>query len=749
MGGCSLSARGTVQELITDEQIGAIVRGDLRDPFGVLGPHESNGGYVIRVFRPDAREVKLVSRGAGAALGTMERVHPDGVFVKRLPRRARRPSYDLAITPAEGDALRCADPYSFGAVMSEEARYLFNEGNHQKIYEDLGSHRRTIDGVEGVYFAVWAPNAKRVSTVGAFNNWDGRVHQMRLLGSSGVWEIFIPGLQEGAVYKYEIKKWENDHIILKTDPYGYLQEPFPYHGSVVFDLDAFDWTDHDWMEQRRESDMINSPMSIYEVHLGSWKKRGPADDGDTLSYHELAHQLADYIVAMGFTHVELMPVQEHPYVPSWGYQVSGFYAPNHRFGDPAGFQYFVNHMHERGIGVIVDWVPGHFPKDSFSLAQFDGTHLYEHQDPREGVHEDWGTLIFNFGRHEVRNFLSANALFWLDKFHVDGLRVDAVASMLYRNYSRTDGGWIPNKYGGVENLEAVEFLQSTNYLVHERYPGAVTIAEESTAWPMVSRPTYLGGLGFTFKWNMGWMNDILTFFGKDPVYRKYHHNQVTFGIWYAFTENFILVLSHDEVVHGKGSLLEKMPGDPWSKFANVRCLYGFMFGHPGKKLLFMGGEFGMHNEWYSLRSIDWHTLESEHDRYHHQTLLHMVRDLTDRYRHESALWERDFENGGFSWIDHSDRDSSVIAFIRQGREWHNYIVFVCNFAPVVRHHYRIGAPHGGFYEEIFNSDAECYGGAGFGNMGGVHAQQIPWHERPYSLDITVPPLATVAFKWRR
>ncbi len=737
------------KEILTQSQIAAIVQSDLQDPFQALGPHKNENGYSVRVFRPEAREITLLARNNAKSLGTMERIHPDGLFVKHLPRRAKPPEYELAVTRHDGSSARMLDPYSFAPIMSEQSRYLFNEGNNQKIYEDLGAHCRTIDGVDGVHFAVWAPNAKRVSVVGSFNDWDGRVHQMRLLGSSGVWELFIPGLSEGAVYKYEIKKRENDHIILKTDPYGYLQEPFPYHGTVVCNLDTFEWTDQSWMERRRDGEMLNVPMSIYEVHLGSWRKAGPAEDSDYLSYYDLAHQLADYVSAMGYTHIELMPVQEHPYVPSWGYQVSGFYAPNHRFGDPAGFQYFVNHMHERGIGVIIDWVPGHFPKDSFSLAHFDGTHLYEHQDPREGVHEDWGTLIFNFGRHEVRNFLTANALFWLDKFHVDGLRVDAVASMLYRNYSRQEGAWIPNKYGGVENLEAVEFLQSMNHLVHQKYPGAVTIAEESTAWPMVSRPTHLGGLGFTFKWNMGWMNDILTYFSKDPIYRKYHHNQITFGIWYAFTENFVLVLSHDEVVHGKGSLLNKMPGDPWQKFANLRSLFGFMFGHPGKKLMFMGGEFGMHNEWFSLRSIDWHVLESDDDRYHHQTLMRLVRDLAHFYRSETALWERDFDNGGFSWIDHSDRDSSVIAFIRHGNDWHNFLVLVCNFTPAVRYNYRLGVPHAGYYEEVMNTDADIYGGAGYGNMGGVHAQEIPWHERPFSVNLTLPPLSTLIFKWKR
>ncbi|MFW5775375.1 MAG: 1,4-alpha-glucan branching protein GlgB [Chitinivibrionales bacterium] len=735
--------------ILSSQQINDLLRSDLQDPFSVLGMHEEQTGLSVRAFLPGAQSISVRNRETGKSAGEMKKVHDDGIFELHMPRRKKIFPYELIVTRHDGTVEPQIDPYSFLPIMSEEARYLFNEGNHQEVYQDLGSHKKEVDGIQGVVFAVWAPNAKRVSVVGDFNNWDGRRHPMRLLGASGIWELFIPGVSMGTVYKYEIKKRENDHLMLKTDPFGYYQEPFPHHGSIVWDLDAFEWDDDQWMEVRRQQDVFKRPMSIYEVHLGSWVKSGPSEDGDYLSYEDLAKKLADYVSEMGYTHIELMPIQEHPYVPSWGYQVSGFYAPNHRFGNPSGFQYLVNYMHKRGIGVILDWVPGHFPKDNFCLSHFDGTHLYEHQDPREGEHRDWGTLIFNFGRHEVHNFLTANALFWLDHFHVDGLRVDAVASMLYRNYSREEGDWLPNKFGGVENLEAIEFLQSMNHLVHHRFPGAVTIAEESTAWPMVSRPTHLGGLGFTFKWNMGWMNDILTYFSKDPIYRKYHHDQLTFGLWYAFNENFVLVLSHDEVVHGKRSLLEKMPGDTWQKFANLRSLYGFMYGHPGKKLVFMGGEFGMHSEWYELQSIDWHLLEHCDDAYHHNGTMRLMADLNRLYKNESALWEFDFEPRGFSWIDHSDSDNSIVSFIRHGSDWHNFLIVVCNFTPSVHREYRVGVPHGGYYRELINTDAPEYGGAGFGNLGGKQAEPIPWHGHSYSLNLTLPPLSVLILKWER
>jgi 1,4-alpha-glucan branching enzyme len=570
---------------------------------------------------------------------------------------------------------------------------------------------------------------------------------MRLLGSSGIWELFVPGLDNGIIYKYEIKKRDRDHLVLKTDPYGYYQEPPPHHASIVFDLDGFTWTDKDWMERRASTDRINCPMSIYEVHLGSWRKAGPTPGADFLSYRQLARQLADYVHEMGFTHVELLPVQDHPFIPSWGYQVGGFFAANHRFGTPADFQYFVDYLHSRGIGVIMDWVPGHFPKDAYGLAHFDGTYLYEYMDPREGEHKDWGTLIFNFGRHEVKNFLVSNALFWLEKFHIDGLRVDAVASMLYRNYSRRDGEWIPNKYGGVENQEAVVLLQTMNTLVHEKFPGAVTIAEESTAWPMVSRPTFSGGLGFTFKWNMGWMNDILSYFSKDPIHRKYHQNQITFGLCYAFTENFVLVVSHDEVVHGKKSLLEKMPGDQWSKFANVRAFFGFMFGHPGKKLMFQGCEFGMHWEWDAQQSINWHILNKEDDKAFHRGLQMLVSDINRVYVKEPAFWEKDFEPQGFAWIDFQDANGSIISFVRMGKRPEDLLLVVCNFTPIFRPNYRVGVPREGYYREVLNTDAKDYGGAGNGNMGGKPSEAVVCQNQKLSIDCTLPSLSTIIFKW--
>jgi 1,4-alpha-glucan branching enzyme len=739
--------------ILSDREMSQILRNELHDPFDTLGMHrEKQGGISVRAYVPEAKALTVLSheKSRGIISAPMQRIHHDGIFEIYFPECKDCFKYQLQAELHDGGQKTFADPYSFLPIIPEQARYLFNEGNNQRVYDDLGSHVRTIDGVKGTLFAVWAPAAKRVSVVGGFNGWDGRRHPMRILGTSGVWELFIPGLAVGDIYKYEIKKHDQDHLILKTDPYGYFQEPPPNHASIIWDLDSFHWEDDGWMKHRQGDNLlINRPMSIYEVHLGSWKKAGPSREGDWFSYRDLAHQLAAYVKKMGYTHIELMPVQDHPYVPSWGYQVGGFYAPNHRFGTPADFQYFINYLHKQGIGIIMDWVPGHFPKDAYGLAYFDGTHLYEHRDPREGEHKDWGTLIFNFGRNEVRNFLVANALFWLEKFHIDGLRVDAVASMLYRNYSRKNGEWIPNKYGGVENLEAVEFLKQMNTLVHEKFPGAVTIAEESTAWPMVSRPTYTGGLGFTFKWNMGWMNDNLTYFSKNPIYRRYHHNQLTFGMWYAYTENFVLVISHDEVVHGKRSLLEKMPGDNWQKFANVRAFFGYFFGHPGKKLMFQGCEFGMHWEWDCQQSINWHILDEEPDKDLHRGLQQLVSDLNAFYVRESCLWEFDYDQAGFEWIDHRDSDNSVVSFMRKCADKNKLIVVVSNFTPVVREAYRIGVPEEGFYKEVINTDARDYGGSGKGNCGGLQAEAHQWHGRPYSLNTTLPPLGTVIFKWER
>ncbi len=733
---------------ITASMKKSILNSSMKDPHSILGMHPVKEGVAVRAFRPGAVSVSISKRGERKILQSMEKVSEEGIFAAVLKNRKKVFDYDLVIEYDTGQKVRTPDSYSFLPTIDEDTRYLYNQGNHHYIYKHLGSHLRTVNRVKGVSFAVWAPNAERVSVVGDFNNWDGRVHPMRLLGTSGIWELFVPGLSEGDVYKYEIKKHEGGYLVLKSDPFSASQQPFPWHGSRIVSLDKFKWTDKEYMDSIPEDRRREKPLSIYELHLGSWRKAGPGEK-DWLSYMDIAEELADYIEEMGYTHVELLPVQEHPYEPSWGYQVGGFYAVNYRFGSPEEFQGFVNYMHKRGIGVILDWVSGHFPKDEYGLAKFEGTCLYEHEDPREGEQKDWGTLIFNYGRHEVRNFLISNAIYWVENFHVDGLRVDAVASMLYKDYSREGGDWIPNKYGGRENLEAIEFLQSVNHLLHDKFPWVMTIAEESTSWPMVSYPTSVGGLGFTYKWNMGWMHDILEYFSNDPVFRKYHQDKITFGLFYAFTENFILVLSHDEVVHGKKSLLEKMPGNIWEKFANLRALFGFMFAHPGKKMMFMGGEFGMHNEWFEKRSIDWHVIHEHSDSYHHGGLMRMIQDLNRIYRSFSAFWERDYSEEGFEWIDHSDHENSVVTFLRQGKRWDDTIIAVCNFTPVVRYGYRVGVPFGGKYKEVFNSDAIEYGGAGYGNLGGKTAELTAWNNRPCSVELTLPPLSVCMFRWEK
>ncbi len=623
--------------------------------------------------------------------------------------------------------------------LTEYDLYLFNEGSNFRAYEKLGSHVIELDGVRGVHFAVWAPNAESVSVIGSFNDWDPSVHPMSPNGSSGVWSIFVPEAKEGDLYKYHIKSRIEGMVRIKSDPYGFFFELRPKTATVVYDINRYTWNDREWMETRRHTDQLNRPFSIYEVHLGSWMRR---EDGSYLSYRELAEKLIPYVLEMGFTHIELLPVTEHPLDESWGYQCTGYFAPTSRYGTPEEFMYFIDKCHQAGIGVILDWVPAHFPKDDFSLRFFDGTCLYEHEDPRKGEHRDWGTLIFNYGRNEVRSFLISSACFWLDKYHIDGLRVDAVASMLYLDYSRQDGEWVPNIYGGRENLEAIDFIKRFNEVVHLYWPGAVTVAEESTAWPGVSRPTYLGGLGFTMKWNMGWMHDILEYFTKDPIFRKYHHGNLTFSLLYAFTENFVLPLSHDEVVHGKRSLLDKMPGDLWQKFANLRALLGYMFGHPGKKLLFMGGEFGQWWEWDCNSSLQWHLLNEEG----HRKLQQYVKDLNRIYKSEPALYEVDFHHEGFEWIDFSDTEQSIISFMRKARNDDNFLVFVCNFTPVPREGYLIGVPQKCFYREILNSDSAIYGGTNMGNLGGVMASENPVHERPYSISITLPPLSVLIFK---
>jgi 1,4-alpha-glucan branching enzyme len=626
-------------------------------------------------------------------------------------------------------------------ILTDYDLHLFNEGTHYRAWEKFGSHRLAVDGAIGVHFAVWAPNADRVSVIGDFNRWDGRADVMRPLGSSGVWETFIPDLPDGACYKYEVRT-PAGHLLEKADPYARRFEIPPNSASIIWTDGRYQWGDAEWLRDRPSfGGWHDRPMSTYEVHLGSWR-RVPEETNRPLTYRELAETLVPYVREMGYTHIELMPVMEHPFTGSWGYQVIGFFAPTSRYGTPDDFRYFVDQCHRHGVGVVLDWVPGHFPKDPHGLARFDGTALYEHADPRQGEHMDWGTLIFNYGRNEVRSFLMSSALFWLEEFHIDGLRVDAVASMLYLDYSRRSGEWIPNEYGGRENLEAVSFLQQLNTETHGRVPGTITIAEESTAWPAVSRPTYVGGLGFTYKWNMGWMHDILEYAKENPVHRRWHHGQITFSMLYAFTENFVLPFSHDEVVHGKRAMLDKMPGDLWQKHATLRTLYGFMFGHPGKKLLFMGGEFGQWREWNVDDSLEWHLLEHEP----HQGLQRWVRDLNHTYQREASLHQVDFEPAGFSWIDCNDNENSVVSMIRRARNPQDFTVMVANFTPVPRPGYRIGVPEGGWYRELLNSDGAIYGGSNMGNGGGVAADDQPSHGFDHSLTITVPPLGFVLLK---
>ncbi len=647
--------------------------------------------------------------------------------------------YELVIHEHSGNVRQIRDPYSFLPTLGESDLYLFGKGDERRLYDKLGAQLRTIDGVSGASFAVWAPNAQRISVVGDFNAWDGRVHQMRSLGLSGVWEIFIPGVTEGAHYKFEIRN-QQGRIGLKTDPYGFFFETAPKNAAIVWNNRKFEWTDEAWISARRNRDPLREPLSTYELHLGSWRKKSATE---SLSYRELAKPLVDYVQEMGFTHVEFMPVAEHAFYPSWGYQVTGFFAPTSRYGMPEDFQFLVNALHEAGIGVIVDWVPAHFPRDDWALARFDGTALYEHEDPRKGAHQDWGTLIFNYGRHEVVNFLLANALFWCDRFHIDGLRVDAVASMLYLDYSRRQGEWIPNQYGGRENLEAIEFLRKFNHVTHTEFPGVMTIAEESTAWPQVTRPPYLGGLGFSFKWNMGWMHDTLGYFKRDPIHRKYHQNDLTFAMLYHYHENFILPLSHDEVVHGKGSLLGRMPGDDWRKFANLRTLLGYQWLFPGKMLLFMGGEFGQRAEWNSNAQLDWPSLEASP---FHRGVHQLVKDLNKLYLAEPALWQADFDEKGFAWIDSLDHANSVLSFLRRDQEHASELAVILNLTPVPRLRYRLGLPRPGKWLEVMNTDAAIYGGSNMGNLGGVTCQEVEAHGQSQSAELTLPALSIIVFK---
>lgn len=714
-----------------------IVKGEYGDPHMVLGMHEIEQDgkkmVVVRAFLPGAKAITVIDYNNKRKKYPMEMLHQEGFFESVIEDREEWFCYQLEYTDRYDHSWQAYDPYSFTPTLSEFDRYLFGAGTHYEIYEKMGGRLMTHDGVMGAAFSVWAPNAKAVSVVGAFNNWDYRRNLMRRLGDSGIWEIFIPGLKEGDSYKFHVVQCNGRHVD-KTDPYGLYTEVRPNTASVLYPLKRYTWKDRRWMTARKKYDFKTAPMNIYEVHLGSWMR---GEENRFLTYTELAERLVPYVKEMGYTHIEIMPVEEHPFDGSWGYQVTGYYAPTSRYGTPDEFKYFVDTCHQNGIGILLDWVPAHFPKDDFGLARFDGTALYEHEDPRMGEHLQWGTYIFNYGRKEVINFLLANALFWIEAYHIDGLRVDAVASMLYLDFCKNDGEWLPNQYGGRENLEAVEFLKHMNSVIAKRDPGAVMIAEESTSWEGVTRDAEEGGLGFSLKWNMGWMNDFLFYIKKDPIYRKYHHNKLTFGMAYHYSESFILVLSHDEVVHMKSSMIGKMPGDPWQSFANLRLSYGFMMGHPGKKLLFMGGEFGQYQEWSEARSLDWHLLQYAD----HQHMQAYVKELNHLYQKESAFWERDYDPNGFMWIECDDADSSVVSFARRSKE--KELIFVCNFTPVVHQGFRLGVPEEGVYHEILNSDAERFGGSNVVNAGALESKAAPCSRCQFSVNLDIPPLGMI------
>ncbi len=703
-----------------------LLRGEHGDPFRLLGPHEENGKLVVRAFRPGAAKVEVLRGDSRPALartldsrGLFEATLAPGTAPYRL-----RVTYPKAVVEIE-------DPYSFPPLLSDFDLHLMAEGKDYQEHHKMGAHVRTVQGSNGVHFGVWAPNARRVSVVGDFNLWDGRVHPMRN-HPSGIWEIFIPGLGEGQVYKYEILSTTGE-ILLKSDPYGFAAEVRPKSGSLVYDIHRYEWQDGDWQSARRERNRLDAPISVYEMHVGSWRRN--------LTYRDLADQLIPYVVEMGFTHIELMPLMEFPFDGSWGYQTIGYFAATSRFGTPGDLMYFIDRCHQSNLGVILDWTPGHFPKDGHGLGRFDGTHLYEHADPRQGEHPDWGTYVFNYGRNEVQNFLVSNALFWLSEYHLDGLRVDAVASMLRLDYSKSPGDWIPNQYGGPENLEAVAFLKHLNIVAHGQHPGCLIIAEESTAWPAVTRPTYVGGLGFDLKWSLGWMHDTLDFMALDAIHRKYHHNKITFSMMYAFSENFMLPLSHDEVVHLKGSLIHKMSGDDWRKFASLRLTYAYMYAHPGKKLLFMGSELAQRDEWKYDWELQWDMLQ--HDS--HRGVQQLLKDLNRVYRATPALHEVDFEWNGFQWLDCNDADHSTLSFLRRSKKGEEVLV-VCNFTPVVRHDFLVGVSGPGVFEEILNTDSGKYWGGNVGNLGAVEAQPVSHFGWPYSLRLTLPPLAVIYFK---
>ena len=721
---------------LTDAAVRALIEGRYATPGDILGMHRVGEYLVCRAWIPDAPQLELVAIPSGYRW-PMRCLHPAGLFEWSAKNEVAFP-YRFEVVSPDGSRQAYEDPWRFGFWLTDFDLYVFHEGTNYRAFEKMGAHPRTIDGISGVHFSVWAPNAIGISVVGSFNRWDSRRHPMHRRNLWGVWEIFVPGAQVGDLYKFEIRG-AHGYLEQKADPYARWAEVRPKSASIVAPEPAYEWCDSTWMSQRTGCPWHRRPITVYEVHAGSWRRH---PDGTWLTYRELADQLIPYLLELGYTHVEFLPLAEHPHDGSWGYQTIGYFAPTSRYGTPDDFRYLVDRCHQAGIGVIVDWTPAHFPKDAHGLAFFDGTHLYEHADPRLGEHRDWGTLIFNYGRHEVRSFLLSSAVWWAHAFHVDGLRVDAVASMLYLDYSRPPGEWIPNRYGGRENLEAIDFLRRFNEVIHAEFPGFLTFAEESTAWPMVSRPVYLGGLGFDFKWNMGWMHDTLEYFTKDPLYRKYHHGALTFSMLYAFSENFILPFSHDEVVHGKRSLLDKMPGDLWQKFANLRLLLAYMTAHPGKKLLFMGGEFGQWSEWDCQRGLDWGLLDFPT----HRGIQRLVRDLNTLYRSDPSLYEGDTEPEGFEWIDFHDAEQSVISFLRHRPGTREFVVCVFNFTPVPRHDYRIGVPVEGMYRELLNTDAELYGGTNVGNAGAVKAEPVEWNSRPWSLRLTLPPLGALFLK---
>ena len=714
-----------------------IVNGEHSDPHTVLGMHEmeedGRKAVVVRAFLPYAAGITVIDYANKRKKYPMERLHADGFFEVTIADREEWFRYQLEYTDADGNTWRSYDPYSFSPTLSEFDRHLFGAGTHYEIYEKMGGRLMTHEGARGAAFSVWAPNAKAVSVIGDFNNWDARRSPMRRLGESGIWELFLPAAAEGDKYKFHVTQCDG-RVVDKTDPYGVYAEVRPNNASVLYPLKRYKWKDRRWMTARRKYDFRAAPMNIYEVHLGSWKR---AEGNRFLSYTELAEQLIPYVKEMGYTHIEMLPVEEHPFDGSWGYQVTGYYAPTSRYGSPDEFKQFVDACHQNGISVILDWVPAHFPKDDFALARFDGTALYEHQDPRLGEHIQWGTYIFNYGRKEVANFLLANALYWMDIFHIDGLRVDAVASLLRLDFCKEEGQWLPNVYGGSENLEAIEFLKHMNSVIAEREPGALMIAEDSTAWPGVTKKVDEGGLGFSLKWNMGWMNDFLSYIKLDPIYRKYHQNKLTFGMAYHYAENFVLVLSHDEVVHTKSSMIGKMPGDVWQSFANLRLSYGFMMGHPGKKLLFMGGEFAQYSEWSEARSLDWHLLQYAD----HQEMQAYVKELNHLYAEESAFWAEDFDPNGFQWIECDDAESSIVSFVRRSQE--KELVFLCNFTPVVHRGFSLGVPQEGVYHERLNSDAARFGGSDVINAVPLQSRAEPAGRCPFRVELDVPPLGMV------